>query len=290
MKLVYLFKEALRGFSSAKLSTIASVITIMLSLVLMAVYFLFTINSNKLVKNLRDKVEIEAFLNDGIKSEDLNSLKDKIRAIGGVKSINYISKEEAAKIFEAEFGKGMLEIYDYNPLPASFKINLYDEYKTLERINRIKMTLSAYPQVSDVQFPAKNLELIETKASGFLVLNLVIMVIITISSIFLVSNTIRLIINSRSRIINTFKLLGGTKSFIMIPFLIEGFIQGLIGSLAAVSVLYLFLSFFTAKFENSDFKIELLGTDIVVYIIVIGIVLGITGSYFSVKKYLKFQN
>ncbi len=143
MKIVYLFKEALRGFSSAKLSTIASIITIMLSLVLMAVYFLFTINSNKLVKNLRDKVEIEAFLNDGIKTEELNALKDKIRAIGGVKSINYISKEEAAKIFEAEFGKGMLEIYDYNPLPASLKINLYDEYKTLERINKIKMQLSA---------------------------------------------------------------------------------------------------------------------------------------------------
>jgi len=261
----------------------------MLSLVLMAVYFLFTINSNKLVKNLRDKVEIEAFLNDGIKTEELNALKDKIRAIGGVKSINYISKEEAAKIFEAEFGKGMLEIYDYNPLPASLKINLYDEYKTLERINKIKMQLSAIPQVSDVQFPAKNLELIETKASGFLLINLVIMIIITISSIFLVSNTIRLIINSRSRIIETFKLLGGTKSFIMIPFLIEGFIQGLLGSLASLAALFLFFSYFTSKFESSDFKIELLGTDLIVYIVIIGILLGIAGSYFSVKKYLKFQ-
>ncbi len=289
MKIVYLFKEALRGFSSAKLSTIASIITIMLSLVLMAVYFLFTINSNKLVKNLRDKVEIEAFLNDGIKTEELNALKDKIRAIGGVKSINYISKEEAAKIFEAEFGKGMLEIYDYNPLPASLKINLYDEYKTLERINKIKMQLSAIPQVSDVQFPAKNLELIETKASGFLLINLVIMINITISSIFLVSNTIRLIINSRSRIIETFKLLGGTKSFIMIPFLIEGFIQGLLGSLASLAALFLFFSYFTSKFESSDFKIELLGTDLIVYIVIIGILLGIAGSYFSVKKYLKFQ-
>jgi len=131
--------------------------------------------------------------------------------------------------------------------------------------------------------------LIEKKASGFLLINLVIMIIITISSIFLVSNTIRLIINSRSRIIETFKLLGGTKSFIMIPFLIEGFIQGLLGSLASLAALFLFFSYFTSKFESSDFKIELLGTDLIVYIVIIGILLGIAGSYFSVKKYLKFQ-
>ncbi|MDD5361879.1 MAG: permease-like cell division protein FtsX [Ignavibacteria bacterium] len=290
MKIIYLFREALRGFSSAKLSTAASIITIMLSLVLMAVYFLFTLNSGKLIKNLKDKVEIEAFLSEGIKTEELNTLKDKIRSIGGVKSIMYVSKEEAAKIFESEFGKGMLEIYDYNPLPASLKINLYDEYKTLDRVSKIKSQIAASPFVSDVQFPAKNLELIENKASGFLVINLVIMIIITISSIFLVSNTIRLIINSRSRIIGTFKLLGATRSFIMIPFLIEGFIQGLIGSVTAVAVLYMFFRFFTSKFENSDFKIELLGTDIVLYIITIGVFLGIAGSYFSVKKYLKFQS
>jgi cell division transport system permease protein len=290
LKIGYLYKEAIRGFSNAKLSTFASVITITLSLILIAIYFLFTVNSNRIIKNIKDKVEIEVFLTDDIKTDDLNAVKEKLRSFGGVKNITYVSKDEAAKIFSEEFGSDMLDIYEYNPLPASFKINLYDEYKTIDRINKIKSQITNIPQIIDTQFPEKNLELIESKTSGFLFINLVIMVIITISSIFLVSNTIRLIISSRSKIIETFKLLGAKRSFIMIPFLIEGFIQGLVGSLLALSALYLFFTVFVAKFESTDLHIELLGTDIALYIILIGVSLGIAGSYFSVFKYLKFQN
>lgn len=290
MKLIYLYKEALRGFSNAKLSTIASIITIMLSLILIAIYFLFTVNSNKIIKNIKDKVELEVFLADDIRTDELNSLKEKIKAIGGVRNVTYISKEDAAKIFTEEFGPEMLEIYDYNPLPASYRIGLYEEYKTLERITKIKSQLANIQYITDIKFPEQNLELIESKTSGFLFLNLIIMVIITISSIFLVSNTIRLIINSRRRIIETFKLLGGTRAFIMIPYLIEGFIQGLIGGLLAVSTMYIFLSIFAAKFETSGIRFTFLEIDLIIYLICIGIFLGVSGSYFSVIKYLKFQN
>ena len=94
MKLFYLYKEAIRGFSSAKLSTFASVITIMLSIILISIYFLFTINSSRIIKDIKEKVELEIFLEDELSNEDLISLRDKIRIIGGVKSINYISKDD----------------------------------------------------------------------------------------------------------------------------------------------------------------------------------------------------
>lgn len=290
MKLLYLYKEAIRGFSSAKLSTFASVVTIMLSLILISIYFLFSINSNRIIKNIKDKVEIEIFLEDEINNEELVALRDKIKIIGGVKSINYISKDDAVKIFTEEFGSDMLDIYDYNPLPASFRINLYEEYKTIERLGKIKSQLSEMKFVTDVKFPEENLELIESKTSGFLFFNLIIMIVITVSSVFLVSNTIRLIINSRKKIIETFKLLGATRIFVMVPFLIEGFIQGLAGSLLAIGAMYLFLTTFIAKFEASEIKFTFMDTDIILYLILAGIVLGVLGSYFSVLKYLKIQN
>lgn len=289
MKIKYLLKEALRGFSTAKFSTFASIITITLSVILIAIYLIFTVNSNRIIKSIKEKVEIEVFLADDIRIDELSNLKEKIRTLGGVKSITYISKDSAVKIFENEWGTGMLDILDYNPLPASLRINLYDEYKTLERINKIKTQISTNPSVSDIQFPEKNLELIESKTSGILYINLVVMVIISIASIFLVSNTIRLIINSRSKIIETFKLNGATRSFIMIPFLIEGIIQGLLGSILAILILVSFFNIFSSRFENSDLKIEFIGLDIALYLILIGILLGIIGSYFSVNKYLKFH-
>ena len=290
MKLFYLYKEAIRGFSSAKLSTFASVITIMLSIILISIYFLFTINSSRIIKDIKEKVELEIFLEDELSNEDLISLRDKIRIIGGVKSINYISKDEAVKIFTEEFGSEMLEIYDYNPLPASFRINLYEEYKTIERLNKIKSQLAEMKFVTDVKFPEGNLELIESKTSGFLFINLIIMIVITLSSVFLVSNTIRLIINSRKKIIETFKLLGATRIFVMLPFLFEGFIQGLFGSLLAIGTMYLFLKLFVSKFQASEIKFTFMDADIILYLILTGIALGVLGSYFSVLKYLKIQN
>ncbi|MFC2093891.1 cell division protein FtsX, partial [Bacteroidota bacterium] len=97
----------------------------MLSLILIAIYFTLSINSNKMVESIKEKVEIEVFLDDDISVSELDELKEKIKTIGGVKKIMYISKEKAAKIFEQEFGKDMLEIFEVNPLPASLKINLY---------------------------------------------------------------------------------------------------------------------------------------------------------------------
>jgi cell division transport system permease protein len=282
-----LLKESLRGFNSAKLSTVASVITITLSLILIAVYFTLSFNSNKLIKSIKDKVEIEVFIDENLSQDDINAIKEKIRTIGGVKQITFISKDEATKIFEKEYGKEMLELFESNPLPASFKINLYDEYKSLDRINKIKNQLSGVQNINDIVFPEKNLELIEKNTSGFLYINLVVLIIITLSSVFLVSNTIRLVITSRRKIIKTLKLLGATNSFIMTPFIIEGFLQGLFGGILASGILYSLLIIYSSRFSQNDFKLDFFGFEYLVYLIIIGIVLGILGSAFSVNRFLK---
>jgi cell division transport system permease protein len=282
-----LIKESLRGFNSAKLSTIASVITITLSLILLALYFTLSFNSNKLIKSIRDKVEIEVFIDDNLSQDEFNGIREKIKTVGGVKQITFISKDDAAKIFEKEYGKEMLDLFESNPLPASFKINLYDEYKSIDRINKIKTQLSSIQFINDIVFPEKNLELIDKNTSGFLYINLVVLIIITLSSLFLVSNTIRLVITSRRKIIQTFKLLGATNSFIMTPFIIEGFLQGLFGGIFASGILYFLLIIYSARFSQNEIKIDFFGLEYLGYLILIGIVLGILGSAFSVKRFLK---
>ena len=121
MKINYFVKESLRGFNTAKLSTLASVFTISLSLVLLAIFFTLSINSNKVIKSLKEKVELEVFLDDGITQDEISDIKEKIRTIGGVKQMTFITKDEATKIFENEFGKDMLEVLESNPLPPSIK-------------------------------------------------------------------------------------------------------------------------------------------------------------------------
>jgi len=166
-------------------------------------------------------------------------LKDKIRTIGGIKSITFVSKEEAAKIFEEDFGKDMLEILESNPLPASLRINIYEEYKSLDRINKITSQIAELPKIQEIIFPEKNVEILDRNTSGFLFVNLMILILISVTSVFLVSNTIRLVISAKRKDIETLSLLGASKSFIKAPFIIEGFIQGIAGGLISVGILYL---------------------------------------------------
>lgn len=290
MKYSYLIKESLRGFSSAKISTFASIFTITLSLIIIAIYFSLSISSARLTKAIKEKVELEAFIQDSYNINELDSLREKIKRIGGIKQVTFISKEEAAKIFEKDYGKEMLELFESNPLPASFKISLYEEYKTVEKIEKIKKQISEQMYITDVVYPQKNLEMIEKSTSGILFLNLVILVIITFSSIFLVSNTIRLVISSKVKLINTLKLLGATRTYIRSPFLIEGFLQGMIGGIIAVFVLYAIFEYFTKRFSQSNISIEVFGPGYFLLLVILGILLGVTGSAISVRRFLKTDN
>ncbi len=286
MKLIYLFKESLRGFSRAKLSTFASILTITLSLILIAIYYTISVKSNNLINSVKEKVEVEAFLQDNIEQTTIDSLRDAIKRIGGIKSVNYISKEEAARIFSEEFGSEMLDILESNPLPPSFKIDTYDEYKTIERIDKIKSQIEGMYGVIEVYYPQKNLGAIEETSSGILYLNLTVLIIITLSSIFLVSNTIRLVIQSKRRVIQTLKLLGATKNFIRTPFLFEGLIQGLMAGILAVLVIIALTEYYTAQQNIDTIGSEIYNFVNFLYIIIIGVLLGAVGSIISIRRHL----
>jgi cell division transport system permease protein len=262
---------------------------ISLAVLLLGVYLTISLNSVKVLKLIRDKVEIDAYLNDGLSQAEVSKLISEIKSIGGVKTVTYISKEEAAKIFKQDFGEDILEVFDHNPLPASLKINLYDEYKTIDRIEKIKAELLAFRQINDIVYAQKNLEIIERNASSLIFLNLSLLVIIAVSSVFLVGNTIRLMIESKKDTIIIMKLIGAAKETIRIPFIMEGLFQGFTGSLLAVVILQLFLNYFYSAYSDSDFSFSVIDFRFIVLLILFGTALGTSGSAFSVRKYLKFS-
>jgi cell division transport system permease protein len=240
------------------------------------------------MKIIRDKVEIDAYLTDNFKESDVNPLTDKLKSIGGIKQIKYISKDEAAKIFAEDFGQDILEVFDYNPLPASLKISLYDEYKTIDRIEKIKTELQKFTEISDIDYAKKNLEIIERNSQSLLFLNITLLIIIAFSSVFLVGNTIRLMIEAKKDNIETMKLIGAAKETIRTPFIMEGFAQGFIGSLIAVIVLQAFLNYFFNTYSTNDFNFNALDIKFLILLVIFGTLLGTFGSAISIRRYLKF--
>src|SRR4030095_12132039 len=288
MTFSYYFKEFIRYFKTAKAAVFSSTVVVALAVLMLGVYLTISVNSVKLIKMIRDKVEIDAYLAEGFKVSDSNKLIENIKTIGGVKSVKYISKDEAAKIFSEDFGQDILEVFDYNPLPASLKITLYDEYKTVDRIEKIKGELTKFPEIEDIDYARKNLEILERNSQSIIFLNISLLIIITFSSIFLVGNTIRLMIEAKKNNIETMKLIGAAKETIRTPFIMEGFFQGFLGSIIAVIVLQIFLNFFYSTYTTNDFNFSIIDFKFLILLILFGTLLGSFGSALSIRKYLKF--
>ena len=287
MSLFYTVKEGFSGFRRAKLSMAVSITTITVCLILLGLFVILTTNAVHVVQMIRDKVELEVFLEEPVTKKNVEALKDSITSVEGIATVRYLSKEEAARIFKAEFGEDIHDILDYNPLPASFKVRLKDEYKTVEFTERVYTQLLNFPGIDDVVYHKDLLQFIEKRTKILFAVGTALGFIVGISAIFLVANTIRLAIYSKRKIIQTMKLVGATRMFIRMPFLLEGVIQGMIGGALASVTIYGLLETFTRLLALEIRDRLIIAPMFYPMVVVVGILLGLLGSFISIRKFIE---
>jgi len=286
MQLGYLLKEGFSGFKRAKLSTAAAIFTISVSLLLLSFFTIFLINANSVIESLRSKVEMEAFLADYLKPDQIDGIRARVGSLVGVQGVRFVSKEEASEIFKEEFGEDIKKVLDFNPLPASLKVTLKEGYRNLRGAQQVYDAIRMIDGVEDVIYRKTLLELLDQRARIFLLIALGVGVFITVSSVFLVANTIRLAIYAKRKIIQTMKLIGATRSFIRTPFIIEGLAQGAIGGLIAAGIV--FLTFEYLERWISLELVDFLQVKVYMYavIVVVGLFLGFIGSLISIRRFI----
>lgn len=286
MQIGYLIKEGLSGFRRAKLSMVAAIFTICISLLLLSFFSILLINANSVIEGLRNKVELEIFLADYLTQEETEALQARVAALEGVREVRYVSKEEAAEIFRQEFGEDIHRVLDFNPLPASLKVFLQDGYKNVAGAEKVYQAAKALNGVEEVIYRKSLLEMLDQRAQTFLLLTLGLGVFIAVSAIFLVANTIRLAIYAKRKIIQTMKLIGATRMFIRIPFILEGLLQGLIGGVLAAAIVFVAFRYL-GQFLSIQLS-ELVAVDQSTYgiIVAMGCVLGILGSVLSIRRFI----
>jgi cell division transport system permease protein len=286
MQFGYVLKEGFSGFKRAKLSMVAAVCTICVSLLLLSFFAILFLNVNGLVKSLREKVEMEAFLNEQVSNDQITEVKGQVEMLEGVREVRYVSKEEAAKIFNEEFGEDIYKVLNFNPLPASLKIFLKDGYKTAKHAEVISNQIKSIKGVDDVIYRKQLLEMLDQRAMLFLWITFGVGIFITISSIFLVANTIRLAIYAKRKIIQTMKLIGATRSFIRTPFLLEGFLQGLLGGAIAAGIIFALINYLEQWLTLSLSEFVRVQPYYYALIVGVGCFLGLLGSMISVRKFI----
>ncbi len=286
MQIRYLVREGFSGFRRAKLSMVSAVVTVCISLLLLGCFAILLINANEVVESLREKVEMEAFLQENLPPDSVAIVREKIAAIPGVKDIAYVSKEEAAEIFKQDFGEDIYRVLNFNPLPPSVKISLKSGYRTSVAAAGIYDAVRNVNGVEDVIYRKKLLEMLDSRAVALLWLMLGIGVFVTISSVFLVANTIRLAIYAKREIIRTMKLIGATRGFIRTPFVIEGLVQGFIGGCAAAAIVFVIFEYL-GKWISIQLS-EFVRVEPYYYAVIVGVgcLLGILGSLISIRRFI----
>ncbi|MDI6765928.1 MAG: permease-like cell division protein FtsX [Bacteroidota bacterium] len=286
MNFGFVLKEGLAGFQRAKFSAIGSIFTITISLLLVGLFYIVTIHTSRLVESMREKVELEAFLAEPLSRQRINNIENQILSFEGVESVKFISKEEAARIFQNEFGENIYKVLDFNPLPASFKIFLKEGYRTPKNAGAIHKQIMEINGVDNIAYRKELLDFLDRRVKMLSTVGLAVGIFLAISAIFLVSNTIRLTIYAKRKSVQTMKLVGASRWLVRTPFIIEGILQGFVGGLIAAVIIYYLLTF-AAGFISTEL-VEFFQIDLPFYISVIlaGIFLGFFGSAISVRRFI----
>jgi len=286
MSIGYVIREGVSGFQRAKLAAVGSILTIMFSLLLLGIFYIISFNTERILDVLRSRVEMEAFLAEPVSPQRVGDLRRVLSTIDGVEKITFVSKEEAEKLFKQEFGEDINSVLDFNPLPPSFKIALKENARTTDRAEMITKKIKSLQGIEDVIYRKDMLEFLDQRSRSLYLIALALGSLIGIAAIFLVSNTIRLAIYSKRKIIQAMKLVGASRSFVRAPFLIEGILQGTIGGLFATGLLFYIITFATGLISKELAEFITVDAPFYLVIILLGAILGLLGSTISVRRFI----
>jgi len=287
MSLSYTLRESFSGFTRTKLSSILSVMTIAIALLFLGLFTVITIHANRFLDELRNRVEVEAFLEEPIALIDVDSLGHAIANMEGVERVEYVTKEQAAETFKKEFGEDILDVLDYNPLPPSFKVFLKDGYKTPARAEALEHRLRACGGIEDVVYRKAMLTMIDQRARALHNVTLGLGILVGLSAIILVSNTIRLAIYAKRQLIRTMELVGATGLFIRVPFLLEGILQGLLGGIIAAGFLYVLLVHGLRYLSPELAEYIAMSPAFYLLVVLAGLLLGLVGALIAVIRFIR---
>jgi cell division transport system permease protein len=276
-------KEALKLIGRAKSSFILSLISISISVFLIIASLISIQISNEFQQSLKRNVDINIFLKDSITVKDTELLRLQLESKNYINTINYISKDEAARNFIKETGEDFRKQLDYNPLPASYQVTLKDIYVEKDSLNKIIASLNKLTGVDDVVFQQEFVYSILSQIDKIKNYIFVVTAILFFIAVYIIYSTIKLIIKSKYEEMETMKLVGAKLSTIKMPIVLNGIIIGILAGFISLAVFYSLFYYFGNLIEFKKF-FNFNGGLYVIVALSIGPVLGFLISVISLRK------
>ena len=287
-------KEGFKGIIRHPLVTVASVTTILLMLIVMSAFFIFSLNARSIMRRIGQLPPIEVYMQLNVSEENLAMTRSLINDDPRILEVIERDPYQNYEYFKSNLGSSssVLDSFDYNMyLPYTFNVKIIDP----SYADEVSVYLGSLPGVSKVS-KESNVMTFLTKASSFVnIATVVSFAVLFMIALFIISNMVRISVYSRAYEIEIMKFVGATNSYIRVPFVIEGAIVGLISAVCAwILSIIAYRSFFIKMMAGIDWSsyyallpYKSLMWMVLILCVLMGVLIGSVGSGIAVRKYVK---
>ncbi len=291
-RLRYFSSRAILNIRQNSFINLVTIFTIALGLLIISLFLLILVNLEGASQEWSRQVQVTVYLEREPSPQELADLRSRIQLIPGAAEVKFISKNEALNRFRARLKgqESLLEGVAADVLPASLEINLRRGSRDSDSVEAFVGRLRKVPGVGEIQYGEEWVRRLTTFMTFARLLVMFIGGFLLIAVLFIVSNTIKLTIYARRDELELLSLVGATRFFIKAPFLIEGILQGLAGSLLALILLagsyygILYNAGDFLRFSPTSTGLAFLPLEYLAAILITGVLLGFVGSLASLKR------
>jgi cell division transport system permease protein len=275
----YILRELWRGVSQHRALTVTSVLS-MSAILLIFLFFMMVLQTvDRYTAELESREEISVFLNEGLSRRDVQEVASALRAIEGVDSVRFVSKEEAWESFRADIGdEALVQAVGTNPLPASYVIRPAPSHRNADGVRAIARAAETVPRVEDVRYAGEWVLRAEQVVATLERIGAAIGLIVLIGVLFVVGATTRLSVQTRLDSVHLVRSMGGGFLFTEAPYLVEGFVLASLSSVITIAAARLIHD----QLADGLFRLLFLPTPSLLAFVGISGLLGLLGSWIAV--------
>jgi len=274
-------RQISRHIRREKRLSLGSFLVLAIVLILIDLFWIASGTITQQYHELLGSVRMELFISDAVPDSALAVMELAVSSVEGEAAVAYVSREEAAQFLENELGAGILDGLQENPLPRSFVI-FFDQSKSLDQLDALEKRLQRLEGIEAIEFGRPWIEKVEKAARNFRRVGYIIGGIILFVVLLTMANTNRLTARSKSTDFFQLKLLGAGPSYLLYPFLAEGFLSAFIAAVLGWAAMY----YLAGRVSVATIALVLPSVfDVAIYAVLAGLT-GTAGAYLGIRRLL----
>ena len=288
-KFLYLLTEGVKNTWRHKMTAFTAIFSLFIALYIVGLLATVGNNTHKVLHYLRSKYKIEVFFKQDVSNEEAVGMIHRIKKIKGVRTATIIEKEDAMRIFKDQFGENITDILGYNPLPVSAVVNVDRTRRDPLRVEPIIKEIRTIDRVEEIRYQGNLINKIEMNYKRVSDRFPYFSGIIIFIAVLIIYNTIKLSVYSRRDLIRSLQLIGATRLFVKLPFIIEGIFIGLISVILVFPALMgtvKGVNYMVSNFTSMNIKLTF-DTSVWIWLFALVVVITLIGSYRAASSFLK---